>query len=122
MLPRHHGWAPRARLGAHGQREDDRLPRAHPGPPAEARQGLRESPGGGPLPGAGQAPSTSLDQETLFFGNRSRVASRQTLDEFTKLTQGRKWSGRLLDRMAGDKAGSTWDLLAISINNILYFL
>ena len=36
----------------------------------------------------------------------SRELAKQTLDEFTKLTQGRKWSGRLVDRMSGEKAGS----------------
>ncbi|CAJ1361564.1 unnamed protein product [Effrenium voratum] len=36
----------------------------------------------------------------------SRELAKQTLDEFTKLTAGRKWSGRLVDRMSGNKAGS----------------
>eukprot|EP00929_Paragymnodinium_shiwhaense_P038424 TRINITY_DN20295_c0_g1_i1.p1 TRINITY_DN20295_c0_g1~~TRINITY_DN20295_c0_g1_i1.p1 ORF type:complete len:587 (-),score=181.21 TRINITY_DN20295_c0_g1_i1:90-1850(-) len=36
----------------------------------------------------------------------TRELAKQTLDEFTKLTAGRKWSGRLLDRLAGNKAGN----------------
>lgn len=36
----------------------------------------------------------------------SRELARQTLDEFNKLTQGRKWSGRILDKMSGIKANS----------------
>jgi ATP-dependent RNA helicase DDX52/ROK1 len=34
----------------------------------------------------------------------SRELAKQTLDEFTKLTAGRKWSGRMLDKLSGDKA------------------
>ena len=36
----------------------------------------------------------------------SRELAKQTLDEFTKLTVGRKWNGRLVDRMSGEKAGN----------------
>lgn len=36
----------------------------------------------------------------------SRELAKQTLDEFVKLTKGRKWSGRLLDKLTGDKAKS----------------
>ncbi|CAE8617318.1 unnamed protein product, partial [Polarella glacialis] len=35
----------------------------------------------------------------------SRELAKQTLDEFTKLTAGRKWSGRLLDKLSSEKAG-----------------
>lgn len=34
----------------------------------------------------------------------SRELAKQTLDEFVKLTVGRKWTGRLLDKLCGDKA------------------
>merc|ERR1719356_1524031 len=34
----------------------------------------------------------------------SRELAKQTLDEFTKLTEGRKWTGRLLDKLSGEKA------------------
>eukprot|EP00931_Biecheleriopsis_adriatica_P038053 TRINITY_DN21823_c0_g1_i1.p1 TRINITY_DN21823_c0_g1~~TRINITY_DN21823_c0_g1_i1.p1 ORF type:complete len:570 (+),score=130.49 TRINITY_DN21823_c0_g1_i1:84-1793(+) len=34
----------------------------------------------------------------------SRELAKQTLDEFTKLTAGRKWNGRLLDKLSGEKA------------------
>lgn len=34
----------------------------------------------------------------------SRELAKQTLDEFVKLTKGRKWTGRLLDKLVGDKA------------------
>lgn len=36
----------------------------------------------------------------------SRELAKQTLDEFTKLTTSRKWNGRLVDRMSGQKAGN----------------
>lgn len=36
----------------------------------------------------------------------SRELAKQTLDEFTKLTVGRKWNGRLVDRMSGETAGN----------------
>ena len=35
----------------------------------------------------------------------SRELAKQTLDEFAKLTSGRKWNGRLVDKLSGDKAG-----------------
>lgn len=34
----------------------------------------------------------------------SRELAKQTLDEFSKLTKGRKWTGRLLDKLTGEKA------------------
>merc|ERR1711871_551052 len=34
----------------------------------------------------------------------SRELAKQTLDEFMKLTAGRKWTGRLLDKLSGNKA------------------
>mmetsp|Transcript_110881 Transcript_110881/g.357965 ORF Transcript_110881/g.357965 Transcript_110881/m.357965 type:complete len:563 (-) Transcript_110881:125-1813(-) len=34
----------------------------------------------------------------------SRELAKQTLDEFVKLTAGKKWAGRLLDKLSGDKA------------------
>ncbi|CAE7240420.1 ddx52, partial [Symbiodinium pilosum] len=36
----------------------------------------------------------------------SRELAKQTLDEFAKLTAGRKWNGRLVDKLSGDKAGN----------------
>eukprot|EP00933_Yihiella_yeosuensis_P056918 TRINITY_DN5637_c0_g1_i2.p1 TRINITY_DN5637_c0_g1~~TRINITY_DN5637_c0_g1_i2.p1 ORF type:complete len:562 (-),score=141.04 TRINITY_DN5637_c0_g1_i2:304-1989(-) len=36
----------------------------------------------------------------------SRELAKQTLDEFVKLTDGKKWSGRLLDKLSNDKAGT----------------
>eukprot|EP00439_Symbiodinium_sp_Y106_P039169 s1418_g4.t2 len=36
----------------------------------------------------------------------SRELAKQTLDEFAKLTSGRKWNGRLVDKLSGDKAGN----------------
>lgn len=33
----------------------------------------------------------------------SRELAKQTLDEFVKLTKGRKWSGRLIDKLGGEK-------------------
>mmetsp|Transcript_49444 Transcript_49444/g.130390 ORF Transcript_49444/g.130390 Transcript_49444/m.130390 type:complete len:564 (-) Transcript_49444:69-1760(-) len=34
----------------------------------------------------------------------SRELAKQTFDEFVKLTRGRKWTGRLLDKLSGEKA------------------
>eukprot|EP00928_Gymnodinium_smaydae_P090373 TRINITY_DN7418_c0_g3_i1.p1 TRINITY_DN7418_c0_g3~~TRINITY_DN7418_c0_g3_i1.p1 ORF type:complete len:603 (-),score=150.44 TRINITY_DN7418_c0_g3_i1:164-1972(-) len=34
----------------------------------------------------------------------TRELAKQTLDEFAKLTEGRKWSARLLDKLTGEKA------------------
>mmetsp|Transcript_39464 Transcript_39464/g.113433 ORF Transcript_39464/g.113433 Transcript_39464/m.113433 type:complete len:583 (-) Transcript_39464:164-1912(-) len=34
----------------------------------------------------------------------SRELAKQTLDEFAKLTKGRKWTARLVDKLTGDKA------------------
>jgi len=34
----------------------------------------------------------------------SRELAKQTFDEFVKLTKGRKWTGRLLDKLSGEKA------------------